>query len=165
MNSSLLLRRVGAVGLAAATVACSNPSTQGAGDQSSAPPPPTAQSAAEAIKAAVPEITRLIPLTETNDSNNLLGRPGGYTAAVVLVDPRSAGLCDLAKPGADCGATVEQWPDQESAQRRADYLGQIRTTMPMLGTEWTIIKDNLLLRVTGDLTPSVEKSYEAAFNG
>ncbi len=89
MKSSQLLRRVGAVGLAAAAVPCSNPSTQGPGDQSSAPPPPTAQSAAKAIKAAVPEITRLIPLTETNDSNNLLGRPGGYTTAVVLVDPRS----------------------------------------------------------------------------
>jgi hypothetical protein len=37
--------------------------------------------------------------------------------------------------------------------------------MPALGTEWTVVKGNLLLRVTGNLPPSVEKQYEAAFKG
>ena len=165
VNASTFIRVATAAVVAAAAVACSKPAPQGAAEQSPAPPPPTAQSSAEAIKAAIPEITRLIPLTEDNDSNNLLGRPGGYTAAVVLVDPRSSSMCDLAKPGADCGATVEQWPDSEAAQKRADYIKQIRAATPVLGTEWTIVKDNLVLRVTGDLTPSVEKAYEAAFTG
>lgn len=168
VNMTFSLRvATAAVGIAAAAVACSKPASQGAAETSAAPPPPppTAQSSAEAIKGAVPQITRLIPLTEDNDSNNLLGRPGGYTAAVVLVDPRSTGVCDLAKPGADCGATVEQWPDHDAAQKRADYIKQIRGAAPVLGTEWTIVKDNLVLRVTGDLTPSVEKAYEAAFKG
>jgi len=164
---SSYLRVAAAVGVAATAVACSKPASPGAAETSATPPPPppTAESAAAAIKAAVPEISQLITLTEANDSNNLLGRPGGYTAAVVLVDPRSAGLCDLGKPGADCGATVEQWPDAEAAQKRADYIKQIRASSPALGTEWTIVKGNLVLRVTGDLTPSVEKAYEAAFTG
>jgi serine/threonine-protein kinase len=162
MNTSLLARAVCVAGAAAAVVSCS----QSAPTETAQPAPAaTAQSAAEAIKAAVPEITRVIPLTEDNDSNNLLGRPNGYTAAVVLVDSRSTAVCDLAKPGADCGATVEQWPDQDAAQRRADYIQGIRASMQGLGTEWTIVKDNLLLRVTGNLTPSVEKAYEAAFKG
>jgi serine/threonine protein kinase, bacterial len=104
-------------------------------------------------------------LTEANDDNHLLGRPNGYVAAVVLVDPRSEGLCDMAKPGADCGATVEQWPDQVAAQRRADYIQQMLAAQPMLGTEWTVVKGPLLLRVTGKLKPSDEKAYEASFNG
>lgn len=122
-----------------------------------------APDAAEAIKQAIPEITQLIPLTELNDDNNLIGRPNGYTAAVVLVDSRSKGLCDLARPGMVCGATVEQWPDAEAAQRRADYIQGIRNAAPALGSEWTTRNGNLLLRVSGELPPSAAKAYEAAF--
>ncbi len=167
VNLSVIARSDGTVGVAVVLAACSKSTPSGAPEQSAAPPPPppTAQSAAEAIKAAVPEITELVPLTEENDDNNLLGRPNGYSAAVVLIDPRSKGLCDLAKPGADCGATVEQWPDQEAAQRRADYIQKALASMPALGTEWSVVKGNLLLRVTGKLPPSVEKTYEAAFKG
>jgi len=49
--------------------------------------------------------------------------------------------------------------------RCRDSIKQIRAATPVLGTAWTIFKDNLVLRVTGDLTPSVEKAYEAAFTG
>jgi len=164
MTPSLLARTACVAAGALITLSCSPPATPEAADGNPAPAP-TAQSAAEAIKAAVPEITQIIPLTEDTDDNNLLGRPNGYTAAVVLVDPRSTGLCNLARPGADCGATIEQFPDQQAAQRRADYLQQVYTSMPALGTEWNIVKDNLLLRVTGTLTPSIEKTYEAAFSG
>ena len=139
VNASMFIRVATAAGVAAAAVACSKPAPQGAAEQSPAPPPPTAQSSAEAIKAAIPEITRLIPLTEDNDSNNLLGRPGGYTAAVVLVDPRSSSVCDLAKPGADCGATVEQWPDPGAAQKRADYVEQIRAAAAKIHTTKSIL--------------------------
>jgi hypothetical protein len=62
-------------------------------------------------------------------------------------------------------ATVEQWPDQVAAQRRADYIQQMLAAQPMLGTEWTVVKGPLLLRVTGKLKPSDEKAYEASFNG
>ncbi|MBU3751720.1 MAG: serine/threonine protein kinase [Mycobacterium sp.] len=122
-----------------------------------------AQAAAEAIQKAVPEITQLVALTELNDDNNLIGRPNGYSAAVVLVDSRSKGLCDVARPGMDCGATVEQWPDAAAAQRRLDYIQGIRNAAPALGSEWTTRNDNLLLRVTGELPPSAAKAYEAAF--
>jgi serine/threonine-protein kinase len=123
----------------------------------------TAREAAEAIKSSIPEITELAALNEDNDSNGLLGRPNGYTAAVVLIDKRSKGLCDHAEPGVDCGATIEQWPDRAAAERRADYLQKIHAAAPVLGTEWTTVNGDLLLRVTGELTPTAAKAYEQAF--
>jgi serine/threonine-protein kinase len=81
---------------------------------------PTAQNAAESIRATIPEVTETIPLTADNDVNNLIGRPNGYAAATVLVDSRAQ--CPTDGPGVDCGATIEQWPSAEAAQRRADYI-------------------------------------------
>jgi hypothetical protein len=59
-----------------ATAITSGCSTATKNSDSSAPPP-TAQSAAEAIKAAIPEITALVPVTESNDANNMIGRSNG----------------------------------------------------------------------------------------
>ena len=120
----------------------------------------SARTAAEAIKAAVPEITGITDLNQENDANHLLGRPHGYVAATVLVDSRAA--C-LDGPGVDCGAVIEQFPDQAAAQRRADYIQQVTAAMPIAGSEWSIVKGDLLLRVSGKLTPEQEKAYAAAF--
>jgi len=60
-------------------------------------------------------VTQLIVTTGDNDANIMIGRVNGYTAATMLVDPRAAAAgaeCELPKkPGIDCGAGVEQWPD------------------------------------------------------
>jgi serine/threonine protein kinase, bacterial len=121
---------------------------------------PTAQNAAESIRAAIPEVTDTIALTADNDANNLIGRPNGYAAATVLVDSRAQ--CPTDGPGVDCGATIEQWPSAEAAQRRADYIQAIGKNLPMM-SEWTTVKGNLLLRVTGKLKPSAAETYKAAF--
>lgn len=121
---------------------------------------PTAQSAAESIRAAIPEVTETVALTEDNDDNKLLGRPNGYEAATVLIDSRAQ--CLPGGPGVDCGATIEQWPNAEAAQRRADYIQAIGRNLPTM-SEWTTVKGNLLLRVTGTLKPSAAEAYKAAF--
>jgi serine/threonine-protein kinase len=126
------------------------------------PPPATALSVAKSIRATIPEAAELIEITEDNDPNNLIGRPNGYFAASVLVDSR---LPRCETPGADCGAMIEQWPDQAAAQRRADYIQSMLKSMPMLGQEWNTVKGGLLLRVAGDLKPSEAKAYETAFAG
>ena len=123
-----------------------------------------AQSAAEAIRAAIPEVTSLIAITEDNDANNMIGRPNGYVAATVLVDSRTEG-CEIGKPGIECGARVEQWPDQAAAQRRADYIKAMQSSMPILGREYQTVKGNLLLRVDGTIRPSAAQAYQAAFTG
>ncbi len=127
----------------------------------SGPVPASAHDAAEAIKAAVPQITELIDLTEETDGNHLLGRPNGFVASTVMVDSRAE--CGTDGPGVDCGGAVEQWPDEAAARRRADYIQQIRASMPMLGSEWTTVHGALVLRVTGELPPSAQKTYEATF--
>jgi hypothetical protein len=160
--------------LMAATVGCSTATksadTTAASSASStstaAPAPTTAQGAAEAIKVAIPQITEIITITESNDFNNLIGRDNGYVAATVLVDPRAGtDECDLAKPGIACGAGVEQWPDAAAAQQRADYIKEMKSSMPILGTEYATLRDNLLLRVSGKLKPSEAEAYKAAFLG
>jgi hypothetical protein len=131
---------------------------------------PTAQSAAETIKAAIPEVAEIIAITENNDANNMIGRSNGYVAATVIVDSRvgarAGGLdegCSMDKPGIVCGAGVEQWPDAAATQTRATYLKTIMTSMPMLGTEYQTVKGNLLLRVSGKLKPSEAQAYQAVF--
>jgi hypothetical protein len=121
----------------------------------------SAQPAAERVQKAVPQVTRLIPLTQGNDGNHLLGQPNGYSAATVLVDSRAR--CPNDGPGVDCGATIEQWPDRWAAQRRADYIQQVNRPLPIAGQEWTTVRQNLLLRVTGKLTLSEAQSYQTAF--
>ncbi len=126
------------------------------------PPPATAHSVAESIKAKIPEVAELIEITEDSDPNKLIGRPNGYVAASVLVDSRLPRCADL---GADCGAMIEQWPDQAAAQSRADYIQSMLKSMPMLGQEWNTVKGGMLLRVAGDLKPSEARTYETAFAG
>jgi len=124
----------------------------------------TLSSAAASIRAAVPEVTELVGLTADNDTNHLIGRPNGSVAATVLVDSRLP-PCSTSEPGVDCDATVEQWPDIEAAQSRADYIQKMRESMPMLGQEWTTVRGNLLLPVTGNLKPAAAKDDEAVFVG
>ena len=105
-------------------------------------------------------MTQIVELTEENDPNNLIGRPNGYVAAAVLFDSR----VNCESPGVRCGATIEQWPDQAAAQNRADYIQSHLKSASMLLKEWTTVKGQLLLRVSGGLTPSAAKDYETAFN-
>ena len=127
--------------------------------------PATAQQAAETIKAAIPEVTSLITITEDNDANNMIERTTGYVAATVLVDSRITEGCETSKPGIACGAGVEQWPDAAAAQKRADYLKTVLSSMPVLGTEYKTVKGNLLLRVSGKLKPSAAQAYQTTFTG
>ncbi|CAJ1506368.1 serine/threonine-protein kinase [[Mycobacterium] kokjensenii] len=119
----------------------------------------TARSAAEALKASIPEITKIVDVDEDNDPNEgMMGRPNGYVAASVVYDSRLA----CSELGMECGATIEQWPDQAAAQRRSAYLQAVRQG-GILGREWNTIRGPLLLRVAGDMKPSEAKEYETAF--
>ena len=122
---------------------------------------PTAGSASEALKAQIPSITKLVTITEDNDPNDKIGRPNGYTAAVVLYDSRTKCSDGL---GATCGATIEQWPTPADAKARMDYIQGILKDSPMLGSEYDYLRGSLLLRVDGALKPSAAAAYETAFD-
>lgn len=122
----------------------------------------SARSAADAIRAAVPEVTEIIDVNEENDPNQLLGRPNGYIAGAVLMDSRAA-CTPPDNLGVDCGAVIEQFPDAAAARRRADYVQQITAAMPMAGHQWVVLNGDLVLRVSDKIKPSEVKAYESAF--
>lgn len=88
----------------ATTAVPTNPATSTA--STARAEPPSAQGAAETIRVAVQEVSSLIPITEDNDANDMIGRVNGYVAATILVDSTIIEGCELAKPGIACGAGV-----------------------------------------------------------
>lgn len=95
-------------------------------------------------------VTQVVEITEDNDPNDLIGRPNGYSEAVVIYDSRVA--CD--DLGSDCGATLEVWPTGDAAQQRSEYILEILSSSPAFGSEYHTVRENYLLRVTGDIVPS-----------
>lgn len=118
----------------------------------------TAMSVAQDIESQVDAVTEVVEITEGNDPNDLIGRPNGYEAAVVIYDSRVE--CD--ELGSECGATVEQWPDADSAEERSEYIQGVLEDVPAFGTEYHYLDGPILVRVWGDLKPSEAEEYEAA---
>jgi len=108
------------------------------------------------IKAAVPGVKRLVTVTEDNDPNNMIGRPTGYVAAVTVYDKRVT----CTSLGADCGATVEQWPTAADAKARGEYIQSILKGGTWLGSEYDYVDGVVLIRVSGALKPSQAKAYD-----
>lgn len=121
----------------------------------------SAMVAAERIEASVPEVTRVVQVTEDNDPNNLIGRTNGYESGAILFDNRVE--CSPEGEGTACGALIEQWPTEAGARRRAEYITTLQEAAPMLGKEYQTIRGRLLLRVSGDLKPSAAATYQSAF--
>lgn len=133
-----------------------------ASSSAAARPLDTSNTTAQSIAKGIPEVSKVVELDEDTDANQLLGRPNGYEAATVLIDSRAT--CDSEGPGVDCGAVIEQFPNETAAQRRSEYIQRIRGTAQELGQEYNTISGVLLLRISGDLKPSAAKQYEEAFN-
>lgn len=120
----------------------------------------TAAAISAALQAKVPQVTKVLQITEDNDPNNLIGRPNEYTQAATLYDSRTP-CTDI---GADCGATVEIWPSAALASGRVAYIQKELTANPVLGSEYDYAHGNAVLRVTGTMKPSDEAGYLAAWN-
>lgn len=162
--------------------ACSAPSTQ-ASDQATpaasssaasakptpsatsiAAPTPTpvadATSIAASLKPKIASITKITTVTEALDSNKLLGRPNQYTSAAWITDTGAT----AGETGIDGGAVVEVFENEADAQARSTYILRVlKEAGPVLGTEWHHMKGTALLRISGQLSPSVNKQYKAAF--
>lgn len=116
---------------------------------------------AKTIVKEVNSAVKTIQITEDNDGNNLIGRPNGYSQAIVVTD-KTLGACSLSKPGIDCGVVIELWPNSTGASKRADYIQAVQKTSPLLGSEWHQIKGNALIRISGKLKPSLAEKYKKA---
>lgn len=114
---------------------------------------------AEQTQTKVSSVTKVVTITENNDPNNLIGRPNGYVSAAVLYD-KSVSCTQV---GTDCGAMIEVWPDEAAAQARSKYIQESIKSMPMLGQEYHSIKGSALLRVDGNVKPSIASTYSGTF--
>lgn len=145
----------GAAPAASATSAASAASPQS---------PPTRLDAAqvvERLKAGGVPVASTLVITEANDPNKLLGRPNGYVSKVELVDSRVP-VADRGTPGnVDDGASVEVFADAERAAARAAFIQGIAKTSPALANEYDYVKGTVLVRVTGNLTPTQAAPYKA----
>lgn len=162
LTAALLLSGCGSGDESAGTTSSdpSTPANPSASEQ--AQPPEIAADVAEALTEAVDSATDVTEITEDNDPNDLIGRPNGYNAAAVIDDEGGKSGQDL---GIDSGATVEQWDSTSDAQERSDYIQEIQKEGGgLLGSEWNYVHEEFLLRVSGELKPSVADEYEAAFN-
>ena len=115
------------------------------------------------LRAGVPEITDALVYDETTDPNDLLGRPNGYTGAASLTDSRATNSAGTG--GIDLGAVLEVWPTPVDAQARADYIATLQKGNTLLSSEYHHLRSNVLLRVSGQLPPSVDATYAASFGG
>jgi hypothetical protein len=119
-----------------------------------------ATSIATALEAKVASITKITTVTEALDSNKLLGRPNQYTSAAWITDSGATAR----ETGIDGGAVVEMFENEADAKARSAYILRVlKEGGPVLGTEWHHMKGTALLRVSGQLSPSVNKQYAAAF--
>jgi len=120
----------------------------------------TATEVATQMQSQIPTVTQIVTIDETNDPNNLIGRPNGYVDGAGLYDNTVPACPDL---GVDCGATIEVWADADAAAARSAYIQEIQASSPMFGSEYHFIVENYLLRVSGDILPSVAPQWEVAF--
>lgn len=164
-------------------LATSSPSTTASSPSASAPspsatpPPSTAarhasatsddpQIVAVSLKSQIRQVGKIVKITEDNDANNLIGRPGQYDAATFMQDTRlpCTATDQFDELSIDCGAKLERWGSDGDAKKRvADIQKKLKDFG--LGAEYDFIRDGLVLRVSGDLKPSQAKAYERAFAG
>lgn len=111
--------------------------------------PTNASAVGRAVAAREPSVRKVLTITKKNDPNKLLGRSNGYTSAAVLYDRRVS--CSDG-PGADCGATIEQFASAAKASARKHYIQSILKAAPVLGKEYDSVSGRYLIRVSGDLT-------------
>lgn len=148
------MRGLGTVLLLLVLAACGGdeePSGDGGG--------PTAAEVSTALQDAIPEAENPVTITEDNDPNDLIGRPGQYVAAVSLHDSRmECGTDDL---DVSCGAKIEEFGSADDAEKRRDYIAEVTEGIGALA-EYDYLLGTVLLRVSGDLKPSEAAEYEAA---
>lgn len=108
------------------------------------------------IKAGLPA-TKVVAQTESTDPNKFLGRPGKYTERVSFDVPGgdpSGEVGDTSR-----GGVIELWPSQADAQTRADY---VQAVLKSMGSEYDYVHGPALVRITGEVLPSVAKKFQVA---
>lgn len=123
----------------------------------------TASQMFDDIARQVPEAALVKVYTEDNDPNDLLGRPNGYTSKIAFSDSRvdRDDVTGTAKDAVERGGSIEVFSTADLAKGRADYIQRVLTNSG-LGSEYDYLRGPVLVRVTGNLSPTKAKVYEKA---
>jgi hypothetical protein len=125
--------------------------------------PPDAEQVVTELAGKISTAEPGVVFTAETDPNKLLGRPNGYLSKATFTDARipSDGLA--AEPGSvAAGGSVEVFADEDRAVSRKDYVDGIGQAAPALANEYSYLDGPVLVRVSGQLTPSQAAEYEAA---
>ena len=112
----------------------------------------------------IPEIVNISAVTEDNDPNGNLNKPGGYTATVyfahekINLDKSIYGET-LIEQGTDAGGGIEVYTCVEDAVKRRDYLATFDGGIFANGTHTVI--GTVLVRTSNELTATQQKDLEA----
>lgn len=117
--------------------------------------------------AIIAAMTKIIPTMDasvaydaTNDPNNLLGRPGGYSSKATFTDSRikpSEAQVD-AEGAVDLGGGIEVFDNATDAQSRATYIHDIQKSS-FLANEYLYVSGGVLLRLSDILTPNQAQAF------
>ena len=116
--------------------------------------------------AGLPGITGVEAVTEGNDPNGKLGKPGGYTATVYfssdLIDQstvyRTEGHTAIVGAGCSGGGAVEVYATEGDAIQRRDYLALFDGGVLASGSHTVV--GTCLVRTSDELTASQQRALE-----
>jgi hypothetical protein len=177
------MKKIGVIGLIVLmivmTVGCSTPVSKTTTKTATATPSPTpiiylsAPQIVKKLKEAGLPIVYEITYDEKTDPNNLLGRPGEYTAKTNFIDKRYAKDYEDSKKylGDDFDESfrtdhgmLETFANKADMQKRLDYLSVVNEVGGIVGNYYMYHSDRAILRIDYTLTPKEAAEYEKAFN-
>lgn len=110
----------------------------------------------------VDEIADVRAVTEDNDPNGKLNKPGGYTATVYFesknVNQANVYGTDLIDKGTDAGGAIEVYANEEDAIKRNDYLATFDGGILASGSHKVV--GTVLIRTSDELSASKQKALE-----
>lgn len=122
-----------------------------------------AEVVAELRKVLPSAVGAVTVFTAESDPNELLGRPGGYLSKAHWADKRVKTRPGDETASIELGGGVEVFGSEREAKRRASYILDIVKAAPELaGVQYVYQRSKVVLRVSGRLSPTQAKEYEAA---
>lgn len=110
----------------------------------------------------IDEVKDVSAVTENNDPNGKLNKPGGYTATVYFessnVNQSNVYGTDLIDKGTDAGGAIEVYANEEDAIKRNDYLASFDGGIFASGSHKVV--GTVLIRTSDELTASKQKVLE-----
>lgn len=109
-------------------------------------------------------ITGYSGVTEDNDPNGNLNKPGGYTSTVFFAydkveDPHGVLDGTIIENGTNGGGSIEVYATEEDAVKREEYLASYDGSILASGSHKVV--GTILVRTSNELTASQQKELEA----